>query len=105
MYVYKTNGGKELHMNEAARDGFQKLVLQANDLFAEAVKAYTDGNIDKLAALTACIYSRMDFLYCIFDEDKTFLNTTDAVLYALMLLDNPETEKVIKYVDAMKSKK
>lgn len=106
MYTYKTKLGKEISMNEAAREGFKKLVLQANDMFMESVKAYEDGNIDKLAALTASIYSRMDFLYCIFDEkDKTFLNTSDALLYSLMLLDNPETEKVIKYVDDLKSKK
>lgn len=105
MRVYKTNNGKELSMNEAAREGFQKLVLQANILFMESVKAYHDGNIDMLAALTASIYSRMDFLYCIFDEkDKKFLNTSDALLYSLMLLDNPEAKKVINHVDGLKSK-
>ena len=106
MYTYKTKGGKEISMNEKAREGFQKFAIQNNDLFAECVKAYTDGNINKLAALTASLYSRLNFLYCVFDEkDKTFLNITDDLLYTLILYDNSETENVIKYLEAMKSEK
>ena len=106
MYNYKTKGGKELSMNDAAREGLQKLVLQASDLFAESVKAYTDGNIDKLAALTASIYARMDFLYCVLDEeDKAFLKAGDELLYILMLVGNPELEKVTKHIESMNTKK
>ena len=106
MYTYKTKGGKEISMNEAARVAFQKLMLEANDLFAESVKAYTDENIDRLAALTASIYARMDFLYCVFEEeDKTHLKAVDEVLYTLMLLNNLETRKVSKYIKDMKSEK
>ena len=106
MYTYKTKGGKEISMNEAARVAFQKLMLEANDLFAESVKAYTDENIDRLAALTASIYARMDFLYCVLDEeDKAFLKAGDELLYILMLVGNPELEKVTKYIEAMNTKK
>lgn len=108
MYTYKTKGGKELTMNDKAREGFKKFMLKNNDLFVECAKAYKEGNIDRLAALTSSLYGRMFFLKCVFDEyDKTLLELEIAneLLYTIMLLYNPETEKVTEYVKALNSKK
>ena len=99
MYTYRTNGGKEIRMNENARDGFVNMLFQLNDVLSDCTRAYTDRNIDRLAALTTVLYGRLKFLYCVLnDADKTLLDFADNVYFLTMLAENSEIDFLKKYI-------